>query len=244
MLERGVEINNGVSISEILPGRLECGKTILYDTLLYCTGFKANDALAVDAGLSTNNGIIVDDFLKTSDPDIYACGDCALTKNIVTGMSEPCMLGSNAVRQAKAIARGITGDDGCFNGHANATITRLGNIYMGSVGITKEKALLLGMRPISAIYSGKVKSEYYPSDECITCFLLSDADGRILGGQIVSGSNVSGWISTLSLAITSRMTVKELSLLETCYNPASASINDPLVSAAEIILRKIAAHSK
>ena len=111
-------------------------------------------------------------------------------------------------------------------------------MFVGSVGINEERAAALDIKTISGRYSSRVRSEYYPSDERITIKIICDSDGIVIGGQIVGDTEVAGRLNLLSIAIQKRLSVDDIAAIETCYNPASAGIFDPMSIAAEVCIRK------
>lgn len=212
---------------------------IKFDKLFLCTGVRADIRLAKESGLKTNQGIIVNEYLQTSDKDIYSCGDCTEAFEFFSGKKILSQLGTTAVRQAKIIAKNITGKKEKFSPVLKNTITKIGKIYFGSVGLTEKKAMEYQIKTISAKYSGNVRSDYYPSKSKITIKIVCDKKGRVIGSQIIGDEEVVGRMDLLALAITKKLNIRELANLETCYNPPSAPIFDPLTIAAEICVKKL-----
>jgi len=108
----GSEVLLGAGIQEITPDAviLSDGRVIPADLILAGIGVVPNVELARDAGLATGNGILVDEFLRTSDPDIYSIGDCSDHPNVFAGGRTRLESVQNAVGQAKCVARGILGN--------------------------------------------------------------------------------------------------------------------------------------
>lgn len=215
-------------------------KEVTFDKLFFCTGIRANISLAEKLGLDVDEAIIVDKYLQTSDKNIFACGDCVKSSEFNTGEKILSQLGTTAVRQAKTIAKNIVSKTNTkFPQVLNNTITKVGSIFVASVGLTVSRSKQLGIRVISASYTGDVRSGYYPSESRIRIKLVCSEDGKIIGGQIVGDEEVVGRINTIALAIKNNLHVKDLAALETCYNPASSPIFDPLTITAEICMKKI-----
>ncbi len=214
-------------------------KEIESDNLFLCTGIKANTSLAEKAGLDIDKGIIVNESLETSNRNIYACGDCVESFEFNTNKKIFSQLGTTAVRQAKVIARNILGEKEKFSLVLNNTISKIGKKYVGAIGITQNRAKELGIKTVSAKYTGDVRAEYYSNKEKITIKIICNMKGDIIGGQIIGDSEVVGRLDLLALAIQKRVKLNEISKLETCYNPASAPIFDPLIIVADICLKKL-----
>ena len=238
--EEGIKLMVNARIREVRRKKILLEEGIVsHDLAVCCTGLEPEVTLAKDAGIKTGKGIIVDEYMRTSERNIYACGDCVETINLLTGEREVSMLGTNAVREAVVVAKNILGKGERFPPVVNAAVSRIGRKYIGSVGITKRKASDHKIRALSAEYTTTATAEYYPSNDKITSFLISDTRGRIIGCQIISDINITGRINLMSMAINMRMKIGELARMETCYNPASAPIFDPLTVTAEILERKI-----
>jgi NADH oxidase (H2O2-forming) len=212
---------------------------IEFEKIFVCTGVKSKHELAGKINLKLGKGIVVDEFLRTSNQDIYACGDAVESVDFITKQKVMSQLGTTAVRQAKVIAKNVWGVEEKFKPVLNNTVTKLENLFVACVGINTEKAKEIGVKIISAKYKGHVRSEYYPSKSMITIKIMCDMEGKILGGQIIGNEEVVGRINLLALAIEKEMKVEELMKLETCYNPASAPIFDPITITAEICNKKV-----
>jgi NADH oxidase (H2O2-forming) len=213
---------------------------IKFGKLFVCCGVRSNLKLAEKINIDFKVGIIVNDYLKTSDEDIFACGDCAESVELNSGKKIVSALGTTATRQAKIIANNIaTENQKKFPPVLNSTITRIDNVFVGSVGLTKKRSDELRIKTISAIYEGNVRSGYYSSKSKIILKIVSDIKGLLLGAQIVGNKEVVGKIDLISLAIQKGYNVKELTDFETCYNPAAASISNPIKIVSEICSKKV-----
>ena len=236
----GVELLVNTKIEQIEKEKVHLkDNSLSFDKLCVCTGMQASTGLAEQAGLDCGEAIDVNEQLQTSDENIYACGDCVLSTEMNTGKKILSQLGTIAVRQGKTVARNILGQEEQTPAVVNNTITKMGEMFVGSVGITLERARQEGFEAVAAKYSGEVRSEYYPPSSRITVKLISDKNGKLLGGQIIGREEVAGRMNMLSLAIGQGMTLDDLIDTETCYNPASAPINEPVSVAAEIGKKKI-----
>jgi NADH oxidase (H2O2-forming) len=212
---------------------------IKFDNLFLCTGVKPNTSLAEKAKLKIGKGIIVNNHLETSNKNIYACGDCVEYFEFNTSKKILSQLGTTAVRQAKVIARNILGKKEKFPPILKNTISKIGNLYFGTVGITQKRAKELNIKNISAKYSGPVRAEYYSEKERISIKIVCNTQSEIIGAQIVGNCEVVGRLNMIALAIQKRIKLQDISKLETCYNPAAVSIFDPLTIVADICLKKL-----
>ncbi|MGM5482668.1 MAG: NAD(P)/FAD-dependent oxidoreductase [Nanobdellota archaeon] len=211
---------------------------ISFDKLLLCTGIKPNIKIAKQSGLETDKGIVVNEFMQSSDKDIYACGDCAESTELNSGQKILSALGTTATRQAKVIAQNILGGKKESPHVMNNSISKVGEVYVGSVGLSEKRAKELNLNIVSATYTGTARAEYYDSKKKITIKLIAKDSGKIIGGQIVGNAEVVGRLNLIALAISKEMQAKDIAELETCYNPPAAPIFDPLTIAARILIKK------
>ncbi len=239
--EKNIKIFQETKIKEISKKKLILNdkEKIKFDNIFLCTGIKPNLNLAKKSGLKTDKGIIVNQYLETSNKDIYACGDCVESFEFNTNEKIFSQLGTTAVRQAKVIAKNILKEKEKFSFVLNNTISKIGSQYIGSVGITQTRANQLGIKSVSAKYTGDVRAEYYSNKEKITIKLICNLNKEIIGGQIIGDNEVVGRLNLIALAIQKKIKINEIAKLETCYNPASAPIFDPLTIVAEICLKKL-----
>ncbi len=239
--EKNITIYQDTTVQRISSDQVFLeNEAISYDALFFCTGVRPNTSLAQNAGLRIDTAICVDEYMQTSDQDILACGDCVESVEFNTSEKILSQLGTTAVRQAQTIAENIFSDTKvAFPAVVNNTVTKLGDMFVASVGLTKRRAQKVGIETVTARYTGGVRSEYYPSESMITIKLVSSTQGIILGAQIIGHEEVVGRIDTVSLAIQKRCHVRELASLETCYNPASAPIFDPLTVVSSLSLKKL-----
>ncbi len=210
-----------------------------FDKLYLCTGMRAELDLAQRAGLEVGEAIEVNDRLQSSDKNIYACGDCVSSTELNTEKKILSQLGTIAVRQGRVVARNILGQDIKTPKVLNNTITKIGEIFVGSVGLSLERARQEGLEAVAARYSGEVRSEYYPPSSLISVKVVSDKAGKLIGAQVIGWEEVAGRMNLLSLAIEKGMSLDDLINMETCYNPASAPINEPVSVACEVCKKKL-----
>ncbi len=178
--------------------------------------------------------------LQTSDPDIYAIGDCAEVIDAITGKRTLSQLGTSAVRMAKVAAEHIAGKDVAFRPVFNTAITELFGLEIGTFGITEERAKREGIEIAVGKFKGSTKPEYYPGGKPITVKLIfRKSDRKLIGGQIVGGERVWGRIVTLSALAQKGATAEDVVYLETAYAPPISPTIDPISVAAEMALRRL-----
>ncbi|GAB6102925.1 FAD-dependent oxidoreductase [Thermococcus atlanticus] len=243
MEQHNIAFRFGVGVSEIIGSPVSAVKIgeeeVKADLVLVATGVRANVGLAKEAGLDVHWGIVVNEHLQTSDPDIYAIGDCAEVVDGVTGKRTLSQLGTSAVRMAKVAAEHIAGKDVAFRPVFNTAITELFGLEIGTFGVTEERAKKEGIDIAVGKFKGSTKPEYYPGGKPIYVKVIFRKDDRkLIGGQIVGGERVWGRIMTLSALAQKDATVEDIVYLETAYAPPISPTIDPITVAAEMALRR------
>ncbi|WP_456396251.1 NAD(P)/FAD-dependent oxidoreductase [Thermococcus sp.] len=243
MEEHNIAFRFGVGVSEIIGSPVSAVKIgeeeVKADLVLVATGVRANVGLAKEAGLDVHWGIVVNEHLQTSDPEIYAIGDCAEVVDGVTGERTLSQLGTSAVRMAKVAAEHIAGKDVAFRPVFNTAITELFGLEIGTFGVTEERAKKEGIDIAIGKFKGSTKPEYYPGGKPIYVKVIFRKDDRkLIGGQIVGGERVWGRVMTLSALAQKDATAEDIVYLETAYAPPISPTIDPVTVAAEMALRR------
>ena len=211
--------------------RLKSGQELLAQLVLLGVGVRPESKLAVDAGLEVGprGGIQVNDYLQTSDPDIYAVGDAIEVKDFVLGVPTQVPLAGPANRQGRIAADNIFGRSSRYRGTQGTAILGLFNLTAAMTGAS-EKVLKRSEIPHRMVYVHPSNhAGYYPGAEQMTLKVLFDPEsGRVLGGQVVGGSGVDKRIDVLAVAIQAQMTVFDLEEMELAYAPQFGSAKDPI----------------
>ena len=149
-------------------------------------------------------------------------------------------LGTTAVRQAKVAGINAAGGYSTFNGAMGSWITRLFETEVGGTGLTEFMAKRSGLEPVSATIVSKTRADYFPGALPVRVKLVADKETeKLIGGQIIGGEEVTQRINVLSFAILNEMTIQEFAKAETCYAPPVNETWEPMVLAAELLLRKL-----
>lgn len=240
MQEKDVAFRLGAQVARIEgEGKVErvvvstaAGEEVIEtDLVILSVGVTPNTELAKAAGLavSTRGGLVVDAHLRTSDPDIYAGGDCAEIENLVTGQPFFLPLGSLANRQGRVIGDNICGLDASFPGAAGAWCVKLFEQNASGVGLTLAAAQRAGFDAVSVIVSQFDRAHFYPDKDFMFLELVAErGTGRVLGVQGVCslGDALVGRIGAVSALMPHKPTVTDLSLLELPYSPPFNSAMD------------------
>ncbi len=209
--------------------RSASGEEVECDLVLLAIGVKPEVILAEEAGLEigSTGGISVDDYLQTSDPDIYAIGDAIETRDLVTGAPSLVPLAGPANRQGRIVADTLCGRPTRYPGALGTSVVRIFDLSVARTGagegdLTAHRIPYLKSYTHPASHAG-----YYPGATYMLLKLLfSPEDGRVLGAQIVGVEGVDKRIDVLATAIAAGLTVGELTELELCYAPSFGTAKD------------------
>lgn len=237
--KKGIKVLLGNPIEKILgleyvEGAVFGDETLYTDMVIMATGVKPQTKLAKMAGCKLGRwGIIVNEKMQTSVPNIYAVGDCVEVHDAITGHSTLSLLGTTAVRQGKIAAKNIACIEAEFKPVLNSMVSKIGDLEFGAVGVTRTFALQNGIEVISGKSKALTKARYYPGAKRIDVKITSDLKGRIIGCQIIAEERVAERVDTMSLAIAKGITCFELASMEFSYAPPVSMVIDPIILAAE-----------
>ena len=242
----GIRLMLGQPITE-LKGEDGKVKTAVFDDgtevdaemITLSTGVRAELTLANMIGCETGRwGIIVTEQMETSVEDVYAVGDCVESFSAILKANTISQLGTTAVRQAKTLAKTITGRKSKFNPVLNSMVTKVGRLEFGAVGLTTIFAQQNNIKSVTEKVEALTRARYYPNAKPMNVKVICDADGKIIGCQIIAEERVAERIDTMTLAITEGLTCYDLSNMEFAYAPPVSMVTDPLVLAVEEVSKK------
>jgi NADPH-dependent 2,4-dienoyl-CoA reductase/sulfur reductase-like enzyme/rhodanese-related sulfurtransferase len=215
-------------------------KTIEADIVVLSAGVRPNTALAREAGISVgrSGGISVDRRMRTSDPDIYAGGDCVELRNLISGENMLMALGSLANRQGRIIATNISGGQSHFTGTVGTFCVKVFDLGISKAGLTYRQAKETGFDPVYAVVSQADHAHFYPNSELIYISLLADRKSRKILGIEAAGKNgdaVKARVDTIAVLLKHGVDVDEVCSLETGYAPPFASAMDVINNAGNAL---------
>lgn len=215
------------------------------DVVILSIGVKPDTRLAADAGITIGKGrgILVNEYLQTSDPDIYAVGDAIEFVNPITGNSMPTYLAGPANKQGRICANNmVLGNQQKYHGSINTAIVKIFDLTVAVAGVASKHLQAANIEHLVSITHSGSHAGYYPGSEQMTIQIqFSPKDGQLLGAQIIGIDGVDKRIDTLSSVIQRRSTIDELTEFEHAYAPPYSSAKDPVNMAgfvAENILQK------
>lgn len=199
------------------------------DMVILAIGVTPDSALAEKAGLKLGfkNSIAVNEYMQTSDEDIYAVGDAVEITNTVTGEKTTVPLAGPANKQGRIAADNICGFPRVYKGTAGASVVKVFDITAAAVGLNERSAAGIGYEKI--ILSPASHASYYPGGSVMTLKVIFERETeRILGAQIVGFDGVDKRIDVISTAMQAGMKVSELAELDLAYAPPYSSAKDPV----------------
>ena len=210
--------------------------TVDAQLVLVAVGVRPCVQLAVDAGLEVDKGIVINEYCQTSDPDIYAGGDCVVTTNIVSGQRVYAPMGSTANRQGRVIGTNVTGGSDTHPGVLNTAVCKMFDWSLGATGLSERVAKQLGYDTVTAIVPGPDITHFMPGKKLIMTRLVADRKTRkILGVQIVGPGKVDKRIDTMAAALSFGVTADQLANIDLSYAPPLSSAMENLTNAANVM---------
>lgn len=235
---RNVELylSDGVAAFEKQGSRvavkLKSGTTLPADIVIMSIGVRPDTALAksADLELAANGAILVNEYLQTSEPDIYALGDATAFTNAVLGRPLTIPLAGPANKQARVLVHNLVhGNSRRWPGAIGTSIAKVFDITAASTGLAEKTLAAAGVAVRSLITHGSSNASYYPGALPLTIKTVFDADsGRLYGAQVVGYGGVDKRIDLLAEAVRRQVSVVELADIEHAYAPPFSSAKDPV----------------
>lgn len=214
------------------------------DLVVIGVGVRPNDQLAKDAGLecSPRGGICINSYCQTSDPDIYAGGDCVLNHYVdpITRAPLYVPLGSTSNKHGRVIANHIAGLSTPFPGITGTGVCRAFDITMGRTGFTEKQARELDSNIETALWAGPDLPHYVPqSRPLVIKVVASRRDRKLLGVQVVGMGDASKRLDVSAASLFFGATVDQVGDLDLGYAPPYAPPLDPIASAVHLMANKL-----
>ncbi|MFP4188517.1 MAG: FAD-dependent oxidoreductase [Halobacteriales archaeon] len=243
MEEHGVEVHTETAVKELVgDGSVEGVETeedvFDVDTALVGVGVRPNSEVVADEVETGESGAIaVDRYGRTSAEGVYAAGDCAEARHVVTGESAWVPLGLTANRAGRAVGATVAGEPTPVGGVAGTAMLKAFELECGRTGLVDEEAALdAGYEPVVETVDTRSRSGYYPGASRTTVRLVADrGTERLLGGAIVGEDRAAVRIDTVATAVEADMRVEEVERLDLGYAPPFSPVWDPVLVAAKVL---------
>ncbi|MDX9866413.1 MAG: FAD-dependent oxidoreductase [Kiritimatiellia bacterium] len=252
MESKGVRVMTGAGVEAIL-GRadddLRVGTvrtsvgTLPADMVILSIGVRPNTDLAQDAGLTIcgrTRAIAVNGHMQTSDPDIYAAGDCVAVNHRMTGQPAFLPLGSTANKQGRVAANHICGIADAFPGVLGSAVCKVFDFCVARTGLTEREARAAGYDTEVTLTPAPDQAHFMPGARLLVLKLVADrATRRLLGAQAVGPGAGDKRIDVAAMALTAGMTVDQLAHADLCYAPPFSPAVDNILTAADVMRNKL-----
>jgi NADPH-dependent 2,4-dienoyl-CoA reductase/sulfur reductase-like enzyme/rhodanese-related sulfurtransferase len=241
-----VIIGNGVAAllgddGRVTGVRLGDRRELPCQLAVLAVGVKPNSTLAREAGLAigATGGVIVNEYLQTSDENIYAAGDCIETKHLITGEPTHAPFGDLANLQGRVAGENaVLGNTVTFPGTIATGICKVFDYAAGATGLNEGCARDAGLDAVTVIGASLDKPGYMDGQLLISKLVVEKKSGRILGAQCVGPGDVSRQIAQWAMAIRGKLTVEDLVNADLPYAPPFSLAIDHGIMMAHIMQNK------
>jgi len=244
---KGMRIRTGTPLKGITgtekAAGVDTGAGVLpADVVVLAIGVRPATGFLAGSGLEMVKGtVIVDAHQKTSLPDVYAVGDCAMVQNRITGKGQWSAMGSTANITGRCLARNLTGVDSPYGGCLGTGVVRLfEGLNAGRTGLTEAQAKAEGCDVETVLCVTDDKAHYYPDASTFVTKLIADrASRRLLGIQVLGGGNVDKMVDIAVTGIAMGAKVDDFDTLDYAYAPPFSTAIHPFVQACYILENKL-----
>jgi NADPH-dependent 2,4-dienoyl-CoA reductase/sulfur reductase-like enzyme/rhodanese-related sulfurtransferase len=223
--------------------KLQNGTELPCELGVVAVGVRPNVDLARDAGLAIGpcRGIVVNEYMQTSDPDIYAAGDCVESRHMITGQPVHSSMGDLANLQGRVAGQNvILGNTATFPGTIQTGICKIFDYAAGTTGLSEAVARKTGFAEVETVINANPDKPVFMGAKLIVSKMIVDRKtGRLLGYQAVGPGEVSKQVTAAALAITAKMTVDDLLSLDLPYAPPFSPAIDHFIASAHIMQNKL-----
>lgn len=247
---KGVTVHTDNGVAEFvgengkLTGvKLNDGSIVSCELAVVAIGVIPNAKLASDAGIEIGGfgGIAVDEFMRTSDPDIYAAGDCVEINHRITGKKTFAPYGDLANLEARVLADNIArGDKHKFPGTVNSGICKVFDLSAGATGLSEQRAKAEGFEVVTATNASPDKPGFMGAKLLVSKMVADANTGRVLGFQCVGPGEVNRQLAEAAMAVMNGNTIYEIGMADLPYAPPFSLAIDHFITTAHILDNKIA----
>lgn len=209
----------------------EDGLSEVADFVVMSVGTIPNSTLAKNAGLTLGikDAVVTNDYMQTSDEDIYAVGDTVEITHFITKSKALIPMAGPANKQGRIVADNICGIKSTYKGTQGSSIMKVFDMAVASAGLTKTFADMAGYDADYVVLTSMSHATYYPGSKPMYIKVVFEkSNGKILGAQIIGQDGVDKRIDVLSTAIRAGMTAFDLEDLELSYSPPFSNAKDPV----------------
>ncbi|TWP38030.1 FAD-dependent oxidoreductase [Leekyejoonella antrihumi] len=239
--ELGVHLHLNTRIDAFLgTERVQAVRTsngdIAVDMVVVGTKKLPNNDLAAAAGVKcgSTGGLIVDEHMRTSVPDVFAAGDCVEVPQGTTGVPVQGLSGSHAYAQGKIAGSGAAGTLRSYSPVYVPWGLVAGKWMVGGVSFGETLAGALGIPYVKGVAEGISRARYYPGFKKIRVKLLAEPGTlKLIGAQLVGGEGIKERCDFLAMAARKGLTLHDIAWMENVYSPAMGALAEPMALAAQ-----------
>jgi NADPH-dependent 2,4-dienoyl-CoA reductase/sulfur reductase-like enzyme len=244
----GVDLRLGARLERVRSGVVHLdaqidSETVSADAVIMAVGVRPAASVAAAAGAATGpgGGLLVDDRMRTTLPDVYAAGDCIAPWHVVLGRPAFVPLGPAANKAGRVAGTVAAGGDAGFRGIVGTAVVKVFDLAVARTGLTLAEAGSEGVPAIATDVVGRSRAKYYPGAEPVHVRLVHEADGRLLGAQMVGAEGVAKRIDVVAAALQAGFDVDDLGALDLSYAPPYAPVYEPVLLAAQAAAARVPA---
>jgi len=243
----GVGVHTNTTVEKINANSvvLDNGKTLDADMVLLSIGVRPTLQLAKDAGLEIGEagGLLVNDKLQTSDPDIFAAGDMVEIEHRVSDKKVRIPLAGPANRQGRIAAENALGGKHSYKGSIGTSVVRVFEAVAGTTGLSLKQARAAGIDADAVVVHKEAFTSYYPGAENVSVMLVYDKNtGVVLGGQTAGYRGADKRLDVIATACAAKLPVSEIADIDFAYSPPIGTANDAMNMAAYAAENKLSGY--
>ena len=241
--EQGVVLHLGTPVERLAgDGRVAAVETaegsVAVDAAVADLGVEPNVEVAAEAGieLGSTGAIVTDEYGRTNDPDVYAAGDCAEKRHLLTGEAVEWPFALAANRAGRAVGRTVAGAPTPVGGIVGTGVMKAFDLQVARTGLDGPEAREAGFDPVSTTITTLTRAHYYPGWSRMVVHATADREsGRLLGATMVGKEGAAHRINAVAAALHAGMTVEEVGGLDFGYAPPFGPVWDPVLTAAKAL---------
>lgn len=243
----GVGVHTSTAVEKINSGSvvMDNGKSLEADMVLLSIGVRPTLQLAKDAGLEIGeaDGLLVNEKLQTSDPDIFAAGDMVEIEHRVSDKKVRIPLAGPANRQGRIAAENALGGNHSYKGSIGTSVVRVFEAVAGTTGLSLKQARAAGIDADAVVVHKEAFTSYYPGSENVSVMLIYDKKtGVVLGGQTAGYKGADKRLDVIATSCAAKLSVSDLADVDFAYSPPIGTANDAMNMAAYVAENKMSGY--
>lgn len=247
LTEHGVTVIPDAEITEIIYKNDSVKVTgsmgeIETDFIVISIGVRPNTAFLKDSILEfhKSGAIIIDEKSRTNLPHVYAAGDCATVKNLITGQTDYIPIATTANKQGRVAGLQASGvESEIFKGAIGSLMVKIFDLQAAKTGFNSSEAEKHGIKTIEQVMEWHSRPGYCPeSAPIVTKLTVDEKTRKIIGGEIAGTDGAALRINTVATAITAGMTIEDLAYLDLGYAPPFSPVWDTVAATAQLFIKR------